>query len=194
MATFVTGLDAQGKDITEAWPMSSESTPLGKHPTKGRQVVSLRPSRAPGPRLIVLLALLAPLACSLADEVYKSVDAEGHVVYSDRAPTAKAQKSVVHVIQGDSAEAARAAKETSILQTEEALRKRQEDIDNHNKAQQDHQKEVMCQNARNRYYSVKDANRLFKMDSQGNRVFYTDAEGDARKEQLRQAMVTACGS
>ncbi|MBV8806048.1 MAG: DUF4124 domain-containing protein [Sinobacteraceae bacterium] len=145
-------------------------------------------------RLIVLLALLAPLPCSLADEVYKSVDAEGHVVYSDRAPTAKAQKTVVRVTQGDPDEAARAAKETSILQTEDALRKRQEAVDKRNRAVLYYQKQMVCQNARNRYNSVKDAGRLYKLDAQGNRVFYTDAEGDARKEQLRQAMVSACGS
>jgi isoleucyl-tRNA synthetase len=173
MATFVTGLDAQGKDITEAWPMNSESTTS---------------------RLIVLLALLAPLPCSLADEVYKSVDAEGHVVYSDRAPTAKAQKTVVHVTEGNSAEAARAAKETSILQTEDALRKRREATENHQKAYLEHEKQALCQRARDHYNSIKDTGRLYKLDAQGNRVYYTDAEADARREQWRQTMVTACGS
>ena len=143
---------------------------------------------------MVLLALLAPLPCSLADEVYKSVDAEGHVVYSDRAPTAKAQKSVVHVIQGDSAEAARTAKETSILQTEDALRKRREATENHQKAHLEQEKQALCQRARDHYNSIKDPGRLYKLDAEGNRVYYTDAEADARREQWRQAMVAACGS
>ena len=143
--------------------------------------------------LVALAILWIPVRHSSADEVYKSVDAQGHVVYSDRATSAKAQKSVVHVIQGDPTEAARAAKETHILKAEENERKRSEAGQNRAQAQQDQERRALCEQARNRYYSVKDVNVLYKLDAQGNRVFYTDAEGDARKEQYRQAMVVACG-
>ena len=143
--------------------------------------------------LIACAALLIPGHQSSAEEVYKSVDAQGHVVYSDRAPTAKAEKSVVHVIQADPAEAARAAQETRILKAEENVRKRQQDAQSEREAKQDHDKQVKCQNARSRYYEIKDANFLYRVDPQGNRVFYSDVEADARKEQARQAMLAACG-
>jgi len=143
--------------------------------------------------LILSAALLVSLRVAGADEVYKSVDAQGHVVYSDRATTSTAQKSVVRVIQPDAAEAARAAKETSILQAEENQRKKLETQLSREKSQQDQEKQRLCENARNRYFSVKDANLLYKLDAQGNRVFYTDAEADARKEQAHQAMLSACG-
>jgi hypothetical protein len=146
------------------------------------------------PSALVALAMLwIPVRHSFADEIYKSVDAQGHVVYSDRATSAKAQKSAVNVIQSDPAEAARAARETSILKAEEKERKRTEADQNRSRAQEAQEKRAACEQARNRYYSVKDANILYKLDAQGNRVFYTDAEGDARKEQYRQAMVAACG-
>ena len=141
--------------------------------------------------LSVALLTLARLAC--ADGIYKSVDAEGHVVYSDRAPTSKARKSELHVIQADPAEAARVAKETSLLQAEESQRRKVADIQNRDKAKQDHDKEVLCATARGRYNSIKDMNILYKLDEKGNRVFYTDAEADARKEQAHQAMIAACG-
>jgi hypothetical protein len=143
--------------------------------------------------LIVSVALLAASHPCCADEVYKSVDAQGHVVYSDRASTPAAQKSVVHVIQGDPAEAARAAKQTSLLKAEDSQRRREQDIDSHSKAQQDHEKQALCEKARNRYLALKDANVLYRLDAQGNRTFYTDAEADARKEQAHQAMIGACG-
>jgi isoleucyl-tRNA synthetase len=143
-------------------------------------------------RYLIFVALLAPLHPACADEVYKSVDAQGHVVYSDRAATPTAQKSVVHVIPGNPAEAARAARETNLLKAEENQRKREQDIESRTKAQQDHDKQVACERVRNRYNSLKDANLLYRLDAQGNRVFYTDAEGDAHKEQARQAMVAAC--
>ena len=138
-------------------------------------------------------ALLTPAGGSFADQVYKSVDAQGHVVYSDRATTPAAQKSVVHIIEGNPAEAARAARQTSILKAEENQRKQQQESQVHDKAQQDHDKQVRCENARNRYLSIKDANMLYRLDAQGNRQFYTDAEADARREQARQAMNAACG-
>jgi hypothetical protein len=143
--------------------------------------------------LILSVALPASLRLARADEIYKSVDAQGHVVYSDRATTPTSQKSAVHVIQADPAEAARTAKETSILQVEENQRKHAEDQQSRQKAQQDHEKQVLCANARTRYFSIKDVNLLYKLDAQGNRVFYTDAEADARKEQAHQAMISACG-
>jgi hypothetical protein len=104
-----------------------------------------------------------------------------------------AQKSVVHVIPGDPAEAARAARDTSLFKAEDNQRRREQDMDSRNKAQQDHDKQVACEKARNRYNSLKDANVLYRLDAQGNRVFYTDAEADARKEQAHQAMIAACG-
>ena len=141
--------------------------------------------------LSVALLTLARLAC--ADGIYKSVDAQGHVVYSDRAATSKVQKSELHVIQADPVEAARVAKETSLLQAEEGQRKQAQGIQNRDKAKQDHDKAVLCATARNRFNSIKDMNILYRLDEKGNRVFYTDAEADARKEQAHQAMIAACG-
>jgi hypothetical protein len=148
---------------------------------------------APLLALMASVTLLASVHPVRADEVYKSVDAQGHVVYSDRASTPAAQKSTVHVIQGDPAEAARANRETNVLKAEDTQRKRDQDMDSRNKAQQDHDKQVVCAQARNRYNSLRDANVLYRLDAQGNRVFYTDAEADARKEQAHQAMTAACG-
>src|SRR5262249_15307271 len=109
------------------------------------------------------------------------------------APTAKAEKSDVHVIQANPAEAARAARETNILKAEDDVRKRDAAAESEKQAKQDHDKQAQCQNARARYYSIKDVNILYRLDPQGNRVFYSDAEADARKEQARQAMLSACG-
>ena len=55
------------------------------------------------------------------------------------------------------AEAARAARQTNLLKAEDTQRKQEEDFDSRNKARQDHDKQVACTNARNRYNSLKDA-------------------------------------
>jgi hypothetical protein len=144
---------------------------------------------------IFIALLVAHPGCPLrAQEVYKSTDAQGHVVYSDRASTPTAQKSVVHVEQPDPAEVARIAKEQQILDAQDKERKQQQSVDDRKKAQQDRDKQTRCDTARNHYFSVKDARRIFHVDADGNRVYETDSQADAQREEARQAMQAACGT
>src|ERR1700685_3427183 len=145
----------------------------------------------------VVIGALALLACPAfplrAKEIYKTVDAEGHVVYSDRADTS-AQKSVVRVDPPNPTEAARIAKEQEILKAEESQRNKQKSVDDAKKAQADHAAQVQCDNARNHYYAIKDARRLYQRDADGNRAYYSDQEADAQREEARKAVTAACGS
>jgi hypothetical protein len=144
--------------------------------------------------LVAVVLLVRPQWALLAQEVYKSTDAQGHVVYSDRASTSTAKKSEVHVTQPDPAEVARIAKEQEILNAQDAQRKQQQAVDDKKKAQQDREKQSRCDAARNHYFSMKDARRIFHMDADGNRVYDTDPEADARREDAKQAMTAACGT
>ncbi|MGO9994951.1 MAG: DUF4124 domain-containing protein [Steroidobacteraceae bacterium] len=152
------------------------------------------PTFSRGAKLLALLLLACPACLPRAGEVYKSIDAEGHVVYSDRAPTSTAQKSVVRVDQPDPSEVARLVKEQQILKAEEIQRNRQKTADDKKQALQDHEHQVQCDNARNHYYSMKDARRIFQRDADGNRTYYTDQEADAKREEARLAMTAACGT
>jgi hypothetical protein len=143
---------------------------------------------------MALVFLVWPRCVLLAQEVYKSTDAQGHVVYSDRASTSTAQKSVVHVDQPDPAEVARIAKQQEILNAQDVQRKQQQSVDDKKKAQQDRDKQSRCDSARNRYYTMRDSRRLFQRDADGNRVYQTDTQADAQREEARQAMIAACGS
>jgi hypothetical protein len=146
-----------------------------------------------GGAILAGLMLLVCAAPSLrAGEIYKSVDAEGHVVYSDRADTAAARKTSVTVEPADPKEAARIAKEQAILQSAETERDRQKLIDDAKKAQQEQVKQAQCDRAREHYYSVKDARRLYDRDAEGNRVYLSDPDADAKREEARQAMAAAC--
>jgi len=141
-----------------------------------------------------LLVFAYPFGALRASEVYKSLDAEGHVVYSDRPDTATAKKSAVHVDQPDPGEVARNAKEQEILKAVDIQRKKQQAIDDAKKAQQDQAKQEQCDAARNHYYAMKDARRIYERDADGNRIYYSDVEADAKREEARQAMMTACGA
>jgi Domain of unknown function (DUF4124) len=140
---------------------------------------------------LFLASVMGPLQ---ADQVYKSVDAQGHVTYSDRPNSSAAQKTDVAVQQADPAEAARLAKERQLLNAEDDQRKKQQADDSRAKAQQQHDKRAKCQVARDYYNSLKNASRVYKNDADGNRVYLSDTELDAKREAARQVMDTACGT
>lgn len=143
--------------------------------------------------LLCALAGLAVLPRSDGEEVYKTIDAAGHVVYSDHPTSPASQKLSVPVKEADPTEAARLAKQRAIEDADSAQRSRQESEEQSRQAAQSKQQEQACTSARNHYFSIKDSRRLFKLDADGNRVFYSDEEGDAMKASAKQAMDQACG-
>ena len=147
-----------------------------------------------GALLGAVLALAGAHGPLNAQEVYKSVDADGHVVYSDRSGSKNAPKTAVHVDAPDPAEVARLAKEQEMLKAEDLQRTKLQAVEANSKAREDHAKQVACDNARNYYYRLKDSNRLYQRDPDGNRIFYTDSEADAMRERARRAMTAACGN
>lgn len=143
---------------------------------------------------VVWLALVCAASPLAAQEVYKSVDADGHVVFSDRGGTKSAPKTTLHVDEPDPAEVARLAREQELLKADDAQRSRQQALEDKNKTTQQHKQQLACENARNQYFHMREAARLYKRDDGGNRVYYSDDEADAMREHARQAMVAACGS
>jgi hypothetical protein len=144
--------------------------------------------------LMALIPLMLPANTLRASEVYKSVDADGHVVYSDRASTSTAQKSTVRIDEPDPKEVARNAREHEILKAEEVQRNKKQSIDEAKNAQQDRNRQAQCEIARNRYYALKEARRIYERDADGNRVFLSDADADLKREEARQAMAAACAT
>lgn len=147
-----------------------------------------------GAVLAALLACACPGRPLAAQEVYRSVDAQGNVVYSDRGATKNAEKTAVHVEQPDPAEVARLAKEQQVLRAEDQARAKQQAVDDKNKAVEEHRKQVACQNARNYYFRLVDARRLYKPTGNGDRMFYSDEDADALRQKAKQAMNDACGT
>jgi Domain of unknown function (DUF4124) len=141
-------------------------------------------------------AVSALLCCGPlhAQEIYRSVDADGHVVYSDRGSTKNAPSTELHVQEGNPSEAARIAREQAALKADDQQRDKQAAASAKDKAAADHRKEVACNNARNNYNHLRDANRLYHLDADGNRVYDSDTEADALRETARKSMAEACGS
>src|SRR6516165_3143607 len=113
-----------------------------------------------GATIVALLAFGCAAASLHAQEVYKSVDAQGHVVYSDRGAVKGAPKTSLHVDEPDPAEVARLAHEEELLKADEQVRMRQQAIDDKNKAQQQRKHQQACEQARSHYYYLKDSARI----------------------------------
>jgi hypothetical protein len=147
------------------------------------------------PTVIVMAAVLLIGAPEARADVYKSVDEQGHVVYSDRAITPASRKTSVDVQEADPQEAARLAKQQQMLKAVDDQRQQQESNAERVKLQTQQkqlEKKVRCDSARNRYLSLKDANVIYHRDADGNKVFLPDTEADAKREEARKAMEAAC--
>jgi hypothetical protein len=70
--------------------------------------------------LVVVASLIA-----VADDVYKTIDAQGHITYSDRAISPDSKKVSVDVIEGNPQEAARLAKERALVNADAAQTSKQ---------------------------------------------------------------------
>jgi hypothetical protein len=151
---------------------------------------AVNPTRA---GVALALACMALAAGGYGDEVYKTLDASGHVVYSDHPTSPAAQKLSVPVTQPDAAEAARLGKQRALEDAEFAQRSKQDAADASKQAAQAKQDEARCTAARTRYNFLMQVNRLYRVDADGNRAYYSDAEADAMRVTAKQTMDQACG-
>jgi hypothetical protein len=149
--------------------------------------------------------LLAPLVClaviliagqsALAGDMYKTVDPQGGVVYSDHPLSSASQRISVQVTAPNSDEAARLAKEQAMLtadaaqQAQQALREAEQQKQ---KAAQESAQKQRCDAARNRYAVFSAGGRIFKSDEQGNRVYYSDQEIEEQRAASKAVMDSAC--
>lgn len=147
-----------------------------------------------GATIVALIAFACLPAAGAAQEVYRSVDASGHVVYSDRGASKSAPRTTLHVNEANPAEAARLAHEQALLDADEAARTKQQALEDKSRTNQQHKQQQACEKARTEYFHMKESARLYKRDAEGNRVYYNDDDADAMREQARRAMVAACGS
>jgi hypothetical protein len=152
----------------------------------------MRRCLGPGPGILAVV-LTSSLAPALAGEIYKTVDAQGHVTYSDHAQSSDSTKTDVRVDQPDPKEIARLSKEQQIQKVEDIERKKQKVLEDQKKAIEDKNKQAQCTAARNQYYSMNDARRIFERDADGNRVFFSDKDAEVKRDEARQAMTNACG-
>jgi hypothetical protein len=151
------------------------------------------------PPVMMYLAATAfsVMACAGDTQIYKTVDAQGNVVYTDKTGSANTQQTTVHYHEPSAEDLKALEDQRRAQQATEAQRLQQAATSNSARAQQEKQQQAQqarCESARSHFNSIKDAGRLYQQDAQGDRVYLTDQEADAKRAQARQTMTDACGS
>jgi hypothetical protein len=145
--------------------------------------------------LIGTLAILVADQIACASDVYKTVDAQGNVTYSDHAVSPNSTKVTLDIIQGNPEDAVRLAKTMAAASADAAQQAKiaqQQAADEQKQQAQQEQQRRRCEAARGRYATFAAGGRLFHADEQGNRVYYSDAEIDAQRVSAKAAMDAAC--
>jgi hypothetical protein len=141
--------------------------------------------------LICALASYAVLPCSYGEEVYKTTDPAGRMVYSDRPSSSGAEKVTVSVMPADASEAARLAEQQALEDAKYTQRSQRQADEQSRQDARSRQDAAHCAAAPSHYAFLKDVARLFRLDGDGNRVFYSDEEADAMRATAMQAMEQA---
>jgi hypothetical protein len=146
---------------------------------------------------VVTLFLLAA-AGAQASDVYRTTDAQGRPIYTDKPPTLPAQKLDVRTSATDAGEVQQRYDE-QMQRTSEADKARAEAGKQATEAKkaavltaEDQAKR--CQDARQRYESYMKARRLYQPGAtEGERDYLSDAELDAARADAKQLMDEFCG-
>lgn len=147
-------------------------------------------------RTFLVCALLLAAGQGMADEIYKSTDAEGRVVYSDRPPAGEAKViNIESAPRNEAAALARTEKELENIAALEQRRKREALAKAAKKKAAEKaakRKDQRCTMARNRYLAFTEHSRIYRRDEAGERVYYSAAEIDAERVKSKQSMDKEC--
>lgn len=146
---------------------------------------------------VTVATLLLAAAGAQAGEVYKTTDAQGRPIYTDKPPTLPAQKLGVQSTSTDAAE----VQKRYDAQMKQYGAAQQAQADAAKKAADARQATEMtaedrakrCIEARQRYESYMNARRLYEPGAaEGDRRYLDSAEIDAARANAKQAMDDLC--
>jgi hypothetical protein len=137
--------------------------------------------------IAAVFLLLSPLASA---QLYKWVDKDGKVHYSDQPPPAQASKQINVPTGSGSGAPSALAKDKALEKTRAESRdaaKKADDAERIAKQRQDE-----CDRARSYLKGLENGGRFVTFDEKGERVFMEEAQIEAAKSKARQNVEEAC--
>ena len=141
--------------------------------------------------LFIATAVVVPLASA---QLYKHVDKDGRVVYTDQPPANVDAKRLN--IQNAPAPASSSGNKSYVERDKEldksrkAAREKNEKSEQAAKAAQE--AEQKCAQAKTAYQAYADGGRIYKYNEKGERTYLGDAELETERNRTRREMEEAC--
>lgn len=148
-------------------------------------------------RTLTFAALLAGYLTAAHADIYRWVDAQGRVQYSDRwVPGSQLVKIDKNKANPEAIAALRALEQNKLAASNTAIADEQAKAKAGQTVKQDLAKtrEDECKKATERYDKAIQARRIFKTGPDGKKEYVSDAEADAYRAQALLDKQTACGS
>lgn len=144
-----------------------------------------------GTAAILVLSCL-PLGAVCANDVYRSVDAQGHVQYSD---TPSPGAELIHV-SASATSSSSSTQSASLAKTSQQISTNLTKSSTAQATQQDvaQSREEQCKQATDAYQKSVEAHRISKTDDKGNITYLTGDDAEAERVKFREAMQAACGT
>lgn len=143
----------------------------------------------------LLAAALLPVAA--AAQIYKWVDEDGVVHYTDQPAQPTAERVAIQTNRTDNAAAQarlKSAVQSRDEQTESYLRGRDEKRAAEAQAEADNkQRAADCEKARNKLNELVRAQRLYRVDEDGERQYLSEEEAVSAREQAGKEISDYCG-
>ena len=142
---------------------------------------------------VMMMAIALAVAPAAMAQLYKSVDKNGRVIYTDQ-PPANADAKVINIPK--SVTDAPAPSKSYVAQDKESEKKKKDANekaakagDPAKKAQED---QARCAQARSAYQMYSDGGRLLKNNAKGEREYLSDAEIESERARSKREMDEAC--
>jgi hypothetical protein len=145
-------------------------------------------------RWIAPIALIAAATAAQAD-VYRTVDAQGHVEYSDRwVPGAELVKTDHHAADASRGSTSESQKRLTADNDRVSAQLNREAAAREVKKDKDAARSEQCKQAKSRYQRAIESRRLYRDGANGERQYLTDDEADQERLQARLEVQEACGA
>lgn len=135
---------------------------------------------------------------AVAQEIYKSTDAQGHTIYSDRPQGGGAQVVSIRPKPPSSTDlrTTNEQRQAALVKMldDRAQRIAAEEAAQRKKVEDDKDREARCASAKSQFYAAASGRPQYHFDDAGNRVYYTALEPDAKRQTAQSQMVQVCAN
>ncbi|MGD8380447.1 MAG: DUF4124 domain-containing protein [Gammaproteobacteria bacterium] len=141
--------------------------------------------------LLVAIGLLAALPAAAA--VYRWVDKDGNVHYSDKPVTPQAQRTHIKSRPTDPKQASQSLEDLRNQASDyrQQVQAQQQSTEDAEKARKE--REARCKKAREDLAKILPARKMYKLNDKGERVYQTDDERVKAVEKARERVNELCG-